>query len=53
MPDDIKPYVEEDAQNRIYNWTFKDGSQVVVEFRPKGAGGNGQGLVLFSADIIE
>jgi hypothetical protein len=42
---------ERRGQNRIFTWTFSDGSKIIATFRPKGAEGSGQGLVLYMVEL--
>ena len=39
------------GEDRVYTWTFPDGSALVFAFKTKGAEGSGQGLVLNYVDV--
>lgn len=46
-----QPRISRSGQNRIYTWTFEDGSLLEATFRPRGAEGSGEGLVLYRLDV--
>lgn len=51
MPEGMQPKREQKGQNRVFTYTFSDGSQIIATFRPRGGAGSGQGLVLYMVDI--
>ena len=48
MPDDVVPALRQSGQDRIFTYTFADGSQLILTFRP---GAPGEGLFLYTADV--
>lgn len=48
MPDDVVPTRRLSGQNRIFTYTFTDGSQLILTFRP---GAPGEGLFLYTVDV--
>ena len=51
MPSGMQPSTELSGSNRKFTYTFDDGSKIIATFRPAGAEGSGQGLVLYMVDI--
>jgi len=54
MPPDIQGFFDMELNanmDRVYTWTFKDGSKMIFAFQPKGGEGAMQGLVLSWTDV--
>jgi hypothetical protein len=51
MPASLQPESSRRGSNRVFVWTFRDGSQIEATFRPRGGENSGQGLVLYSVDV--
>ena len=48
MPDDMTPSIDLRGEDRVFTYTFGDGSEMILVFRPSG---NQTGLELYMVDV--
>ena len=52
MPDDVSPERSRSGADRLFTYSYSDGSKLVLSFRPREEGAQ-RGLVLYFVDIIQ
>jgi hypothetical protein len=53
MPQSPPPKIVRCGVDRIFAWTFPDGSQITAAFRPRAGEGSGRGLALYMVNVKE